>query len=153
MLMISIRNQTKKYICNKTEKMKKGIPLSDEDRTPWLKVLQDVVKANLVGGKPVILGCSALLKQYREILRSADPNYRAGGYDRCVVKFVLLDVRVDLLMDRVQKRAAEGKHFMPVELLQSQIDLLQVDDSERIVKVDASFSPEAIVDNIKRSIF
>ncbi|KAJ0699216.1 putative gluconokinase [Helianthus annuus] len=52
------------------EKMKKGIPLSDEDRTPWLEVLRDVVNANLVSGKTVILGCSALQKQYREILRS-----------------------------------------------------------------------------------
>ncbi|XP_035834194.1 gluconokinase-like [Helianthus annuus] len=51
------------------KKMKKGIPLSDEDRTPWLKVLRDVVNANLVSGKTVILGCSALQKQYREILR------------------------------------------------------------------------------------
>ncbi|KAJ0686895.1 putative gluconokinase [Helianthus annuus] len=52
------------------EKMKKGIPLSDEDRTPWLEVLRDVVNANLVSGKTVILGCFALQKQYREILRS-----------------------------------------------------------------------------------
>ncbi|MFS7971412.1 hypothetical protein Hanom_Chr09g00832521 [Helianthus anomalus] len=90
-----------------------------------------------------------LKKQYREILRSADLNYRAGAYDLCVVKFVLLDVGVNVLMDRVQKRAAEGKHFMPVELLQSQIDLLQVDECEGIFKVDASLIPEAIVDGIK----
>ncbi|KAJ0666553.1 putative gluconokinase [Helianthus annuus] len=52
------------------EKMKKGIPLSDEDRTPWLEVLRVVVNVNLVSGKTVILGCSALQKQYRDILRS-----------------------------------------------------------------------------------
>ncbi|KAK9049365.1 hypothetical protein SSX86_031665 [Deinandra increscens subsp. villosa] len=132
------------------EKMKKGIPLTDEDRTPWLEVLRDVVNATLVSGKTVILGCSALQKKYRDILRSADPNFEGG---LCVVKFVLLDVGVSLLMDRVQKRAAEGKHFMPVELLQSQIDLLQVDDSEEIFKVDASLTPEAIVDDIKGSLF
>ncbi|KAM0008098.1 putative P-loop containing nucleoside triphosphate hydrolase, shikimate kinase/gluconokinase [Helianthus debilis subsp. tardiflorus] len=135
------------------EKMKKGVPLSDEDRSPWLEVVRDVVNASLVSGKTVILGCSALQKQYREILRSADPNYRAGAYDLCVVKFVLLDVGVNVLMDRVQKRAAEGKHFMPVELLQSQIDLLQVDESEGIFKVDASLIPEAIVDGIKGWLF
>ncbi|KAM0054962.1 putative carbohydrate kinase, thermoresistant glucokinase [Helianthus debilis subsp. tardiflorus] len=118
--------------------MKKGIPLLDEDRAPWLEVLQDVVNANL---------------QYREILRSADPNYRVGTYDLCVVKFVQLDVGVNVLMDRVQKRATEGKHFMSVELLQSQIDLLQVDESEGILKVDASLIPEAIVDGIKGWLF
>ncbi|KAM0065364.1 putative gluconokinase [Helianthus debilis subsp. tardiflorus] len=52
------------------EKMKKGIPLSDENRTPWLEVLRDVVNVNLVSGKTVILGCFALQKKYREILRS-----------------------------------------------------------------------------------
>ncbi|KAL8254647.1 hypothetical protein R6Q59_032868 [Mikania micrantha] len=135
------------------EKMKKGIALSDEDRTPWLELLRDLVNANLVSGKTVILGCSALQRQYRDILRSADPDHQGNLHDPCVVKFVLLDVGVNLLMDRVQKRAAEGKHFMPVELLQSQIDLLQVDDSEGILKVDASLTPEAVVDNIKRSLF
>ncbi|KAD5317539.1 hypothetical protein E3N88_17485 [Mikania micrantha] len=135
------------------EKMKKGIALSDEDRTPWLELLRDLVNANLVSGKTVILGCSALQRQYRDILRSADPDHQGNLHDPCVVKFVLLDVGVNLLMDRVQKRAAEGKHFMPVELLQSQIDLLQVDDSEGILKVDASLTPEAVVDNIKRCLF
>ncbi|KAI3787024.1 hypothetical protein L1987_41181 [Smallanthus sonchifolius] len=124
------------------EKMKKGIPLSDEDRTPWLEVLRDVLNANLVSGKTVILGCSALQRKYRDILRSADPH------EPCVVKFVLLDVGVNLLMDRVQKRAAEGKHFMPVELLQSQIDLLQVDESEGIFKIDCSRTYTVYYQNI-----
>nr|XP_043622108.1 gluconokinase [Erigeron canadensis] len=135
------------------EKMKNGIPLSDEDRNPWLETLRDVLNVNIVSGKTVILGCSALQKHYRDILRSADPNYHGGTHDSCVVKFVLLHVGVQVLMDRVLKRAAEGKHFMPPELLQSQIDLLQVDDSEGIFKVDASLSPEAIVNNIKASLF
>ncbi|GJW38016.1 hypothetical protein Tco_0060936 [Tanacetum coccineum] len=55
--------------------------------------------------------------------------------------------------NKVQKWTAEGKHFMPAELLQSQIDLLMVDDSEGIIKVDASSRPEAIVDYIKLSFF
>ncbi|KAI3782497.1 hypothetical protein L2E82_12545 [Cichorium intybus] len=135
------------------EKMKNGIPLSDEDRIPWLEVLRDLLNANLVSGKIVILGCSALQKKYRDILRSADPKFESGSCDTCRVKFVLLDVGVKVLMDRVAKRAAEGKHFMPAELLQSQIDLLEVDVSEGIHKVDASRSPEDIVDEIKKLIF
>ncbi|GJV59647.1 gluconokinase-like protein [Tanacetum coccineum] len=127
------------------EKMKNGVPLSDQDRTPWLETLRDIVKDYLVSGKTAILGCSALQKHYRDILRSADPNFQEGVHDVCFVKFVLLDVRVNVLMERVQKREAEGKHFMPAELLQSQIDLLMVDDSEGIIKVDASSRPEAII--------
>ncbi|CAH1434918.1 unnamed protein product [Lactuca virosa] len=108
MPMIFIHNQTKK------EKMKNRIPLSDEDRIPWLEVLRDLLNASL---------------------------------------FVLLDVGVEVLMNRVAKRVAEGNHFMPAELLQSQIDLLEVDVSEGIHKVDASRIPQDIVDEIKALIF
>lgn len=134
------------------EKMKKGIPLSEEDRIPWLNLLRDALRASLVSRKTMILGCSALQKHYREILRSADPNYEPGSY-LCVVKFVLLDARAEVLAARLQKREEEGKHFMPVKLLQSQLDLLQIDESEGIVKVDATLSPLVIVNTIKALIF
>ncbi|KAL0306438.1 UNVERIFIED_CONTAM: Gluconokinase [Sesamum radiatum] len=57
------------------DKMKAGIPLSDEDRIPWLETLRDALRVSLENGETVILGCSALQKHYREILRCADPNY------------------------------------------------------------------------------
>ncbi|XP_059624968.1 gluconokinase-like [Cornus florida] len=134
------------------EKMHKGIPLSEEDRTPWLETLRDVLRASLIGGENVILGCSALQKRYREILRSAHTNYEPGSYVS-VVKFVLLDARAEVLSARLEKRAAEGKHFMPASLLQSQLDLLQINESEGILKVDATLSPQTIVDTIRALIF
>ncbi|KAI8565216.1 hypothetical protein RHMOL_Rhmol03G0242800 [Rhododendron molle] len=134
------------------EKMHKGIPLSDEDRIPWLNLLRDALRACLVSRKTMILGCSALQKRYREILRSADPNYVPGSYF-CVIKFVLLDAGAEVLAARLQERAEEGNHFMPAKLLQSQIDLLQIDESEGIVKVDATASPLVIVDTIKALFF
>ncbi|KAF7147427.1 hypothetical protein RHSIM_Rhsim03G0220500 [Rhododendron simsii] len=134
------------------EKMHKGIPLSDEDRIPWLNLLRDALRASLVSRKTMILGCSALQKQYREILRSADPNYVPGSYFS-VMKFVLLDAGAEVLAARLEKRAGEGNHFMPAKLLQSQIDLLQIDESEGIVKVDATISPLVIVDTIKALFF
>ncbi|GMY06432.1 gluconokinase isoform X1 [Fagus crenata] len=134
------------------EKMRKGIPLSDEDRIPWLETLRDALRESLVNGKIVILGCSALQKRYRNILRSADPNYEPGSY-ASEVKFVLLDAQAEVLAARLENRAAEGKHFMPAKLLQSQIDLLQTDDSEGIFKVDATLSPQNIVSTINTRIF
>lgn len=134
------------------EKMQKGIPLTDEDRIPWLETLRNTLRESLVSRKFVVLGCSALLKQYRNILRSADPNYE-GGSHASVVKFVLLDARAEVLAARLEKRAAEGKHFMPAKLLQSQLDLLQIDESEGIFKVDASLTPETIVNLIQKWIF
>lgn len=134
------------------EKMHKGIPLSDEDRIPWLETLRDTLRESLVSGKFIILGCSALQKRYRNILRSADPNFEAGSY-ASVVKFVLLDAPADVLAARLEKRAAEGKHFMPPKLLQSQLDLLQIDELEVIFKVDATLSPQTIVSIIYTWIF
>lgn len=133
------------------EKMHKGIPLSEEDRIPWLETLRDTLRERLLDGKNVVLGCSALQKHYREILRSADPNYRSGSFSSSV-KFVLLNVEAKVLAARLQTRAAEGKHFMPPSLLQSQLELLQVDEVEGIWKVDASLSPQAIVGNIQALI-
>ncbi|KAB1205512.1 putative gluconokinase [Morella rubra] len=138
-------------ISNK-EKMSEGTPLSDEDRIPWLETLRDALRAGLVSGKISILGCSALRKQYREILRSADPNYELGSYNS-VVKFVLLDAWAEVLSARLEKRAAEGKHFMPAKLLQSQLDLLQIDEAEGIFKVDATLSPDTVVSTIYTWIF
>lgn len=133
--------------------MKNGIPLTEEDRIPWLETLRDVVREGIRKNQIMILGCSALQKQYREILRCADSNYERGG--ACsrskVVQFVLLEVGVEVLAERLEKRALEGKHFMPPKLLQSQMDLLQIDESECIFKVDATLDPHAIVDLIIQS--
>lgn len=137
--------------CDKTDKMQKGIPLSEEDRIPWLGTLRDALNRILVNDKNVVLGCSALQKRYRDTLRSADPSYKPGT-DNCAVKFVLLDVKADVLAVRLEKRAAEGKHFMPAKLLQSQLDLLQIDDSEGICRIDATQSPQDILKIIQTEI-
>ncbi|XP_058752880.1 gluconokinase-like isoform X3 [Vicia villosa] len=120
----------------------------DEDRKPWLESLRDAIEEYLINKKGLILGCSALKKQYREILRSGDPDYKSEGYTSAV-NFILLDVPAEVLIARVNKRAAEGKHYMPASLLQSQLDLLKIDESEGILRVDATLSPESIVDTIK----
>ncbi|KAL0443456.1 UNVERIFIED_CONTAM: Gluconokinase [Sesamum latifolium] len=130
------------------DKMKAGIPLSDEDRIPWLETLRDALRVSLVNGETVVLGCSALQKHYREILRCADPNYLPGSFT-CAVKFILLSVAADVLAARLEKRAAEGNHFMPSKLLQSQLDSLQIDESEGILKVDASLDPQETLKTIQ----
>ncbi|XP_058752878.1 gluconokinase-like isoform X1 [Vicia villosa] len=141
-------NKEKMSSFNTTEKMSMGIPLTDEDRKPWLESLRDAIEEYLINKKGLILGCSALKKQYREILRSGDPDYKSEGYTSAV-NFILLDVPAEVLIARVNKRAAEGKHYMPASLLQSQLDLLKIDESEGILRVDATLSPESIVDTIK----
>ncbi|XP_073011534.1 gluconokinase [Typha latifolia] len=129
-------------------KMSKGIPLSDIDRIPWLEALRDAIHEKIIHGDNVTLSCSALQKKYREILRAADSDYKPAVYTNCRVKFVCLEAAVDVIAGRMMRRSMEGKHFMPASLLQSQLDLLQIDDAEGITKVDATMSLEAIVDYI-----
>ncbi|KAG5224398.1 gluconokinase [Salix suchowensis] len=135
------------------DKMHQGIPLTEEDRIPWLEILQDALRESLISGKTVVLSCSALQKRYREILRSADCNYHHDGSFKSAVKFVLLDAKAEVLAERLDKRAAEGKHFMPAKLLQSQLELLQIDDSEAVCKVDATLNPQELVNSIRTLIF
>ncbi|KAL8462640.1 hypothetical protein ACS0TY_033613 [Phlomoides rotata] len=61
------------------DKMKNGIPLSEEDRIPWLETLRDALRVSLGKGETVVLGCSALQKHYRDILRCGDANYIPGS--------------------------------------------------------------------------
>lgn len=129
--------------------MSKGIALTDEDRMPWLGQIQESLRKRLLDGETVVLACSSLRKQYREILRRSDPDYEPGSYSSCKVKFVLLEGNAEVIAARLQKRASQGEHFMPLTLLQSQFDLLQADDDcEKIFKISVVLSPEAIVNSI-----
>ncbi|KAL2921500.1 Gluconokinase [Bienertia sinuspersici] len=128
--------------------MRKGIPLSEEDRMPWLQVLCNALKQRITAGKCTVLACSALRKKYREILRSSDSYYIPGKHDSSV-KFVLLNVPVEVLADRLNKRLEDGEHYMPPSLLQSQLELLEIDASEGILQVDATQNPTVIVEMIQ----
>jgi len=130
------------------DKMRQGIALSDEDRMPWLEKIQESLRKRLLDGETVVLACSSLRKQYREILRGSDPDYKPGSYTSCKVKFVLLEGNAEVIAARLQKRASEEEHFMPLTLLQSQFDLLQADECEKIFKISVVLSPEVIVNTI-----
>ncbi|CAN1345172.1 At2g16790 [Linum perenne] len=133
-----------------TEKMRQGIPLTHEDRIPWLHLLKDTLRQHLVSGNTVVLGCSSLQRSYRDILRSADPHHQHSSPPSCCCcfRFVLLDATVELLTHRLTQRAEQGTHFMPPKLLSSQLELLQIDPDEPILKVDASLPPLHIVSTI-----
>jgi gluconokinase len=107
------------------EKMSKGIPLSDEDRMPWLDRIGKEMKASLTKGKGIIVSCSALKRSYRDRLRAA-----AGGN----LYFVYLEGSKELLTERMGHRKG---HFMPTSLLESQLQTLEVPTGEPgVVTVD-----------------
>ncbi|EYC17073.1 hypothetical protein Y032_0031g2261 [Ancylostoma ceylanicum] len=88
-------------------KMSAGIPLNDADRRPWLLEINNYCKSH----PKTIVGCSALKKQYRDILR-----------DKIHCRFVFLDVS----RKELERRLTERKnHYMPVSLLDSQLATLE----------------------------
>jgi gluconokinase len=113
------------------EKMSAGIPLTDDDRLPWLEALAGWIREH--AGSGGVISSSALKRRYRDILR--------GGGD---VWFLHLDGRRDLIAERL---AARKGHFMPASLLDSQLaDLEPLRPGEHGVTVDASRPPDELVD-------
>ncbi len=111
------------------EKMRAGLPLTDDDRWPWL----DSVAATLREKAPIILGCSALKRVYRDRIR-----HGSGG----PVTFVHLAGSRELIATRMVQRRG---HYMPLSLLDSQFAALEPPDPEEGVTVDiAPPAPEVI---------
>ncbi len=51
------------------EKMRRGIPLTDEDRKPWLQTLARLIDDARDRGESIVLACSPLKHAYQEYLR------------------------------------------------------------------------------------
>ena len=96
------------------QKMHSGIPLTDEDRAPWLITLHELIFKWHQSGQNGILTCSALKQSYRETLTVGLP---AEAYH-----FVLMEAPKEVISQRMQAR----HHFMPSELLDSQIATLEL---------------------------
>ena len=101
-------------------KMAAGIPLTDDDRWPWL----DLVAQTLNARAPVILGCSALRRAYRDRLRAG-----AGGR----VHFLHLTGPRELIAARMTARQG---HYMPAALLDSQFATLEPPGPDEAVALD-----------------
>lgn len=95
------------------KKMSAGIPLTDEDRWPWLRAIGERMEVERLTGHGVVVSCSALKHVYRDCLRQ-----QVHGK----VQFVLLDGSRELISDRMKQRKG---HFMPPALLDSQFATLQ----------------------------
>ena len=115
------------------EKMKHGIPLTDADREPWLKVLHDKIVEWTAEERSVVLACSALKQSYRDELRASSD-----------VKFAYLKGSYQLFSERVLARRG---HFAKQDLLASQFATLE-EPTDAII-VDAASSPEQIVSEVR----
>ncbi len=123
------------------EKMSKGVPLTDEDRWPWLEKIGQEISASLAKDEGVVVTCSALKRVYRERLRAA-----AGGH----LYFIYLEGSKELLTKRMGERKG---HFMPASLLESQLQTLEVPTGEPgVVTVDIDDTIEGIVEASVKSL-
>ena len=120
------------------EKMRRGIPLNDEDRRPWLRALQDRIEEACERNEDAVVACSALKDDYRDFLERHDP---------ACVHFVYLSGSEDLIRRRLER--CEG-HFMDPALLRSQFDALE--PPEEAHQVDVTPAPEVVAAEIRRGL-
>ena len=117
-------------------KMAEGVPLTDEDRWPWLAE----VGAWLGGRDRAVVACSALRREYRDAIRDNAPG----------AAFVHLDAPLDVISARVAARSSTTDHFAGVSLLDSQFATLEaLEDDELGLTVDVSQT--AIADAAERA--
>lgn len=109
-------------------KMHRGVPLTDEDRWPWLRAIGEWMDGEIAAGRSTVVTCSALRRSYRDLLREGRPE----------VEFCHLAADADLIGDRLSHR--DG-HFMPASLLPSQyatLEPLETDEPGVTVSVEGS---------------
>ncbi|XP_035667778.1 probable gluconokinase [Branchiostoma floridae] len=145
------------------QKMSAGVPLTDEDRYPWLRKLHTLICSWASEGRSGVLACSALKKSYREVLTTGqvpqDPStssvspripHQHSDSPRPNVLFVYLKGSKDVVRSRLESRTG---HFMPAGLLDSQfLTLEEPDESENSVSVEIAQPLMAVVMDIYQII-
>ena len=123
------------------EKMRHGIPLTDDDRWPWLRAITAWMDGRITRGQSAVISCSALKRSYRDLLLAGRPEAR----------MVFLAVDRQLLARRL---AGRRDHFFPRQLLDSQLAALEPPQpDERVLTVAAGEDPAATVASIIEVLF
>ncbi len=117
-------------------KMSAGIPLTDEDRQPWIESLRNAILGWISLNENAVLACSALKQEYRNKLAVASE-----------VKVVFLRGAFGVIQQRLAHRPS---HFMSPILLRSQFDTLE--EPANAVVIDVAAPPEAIVLRIRKEL-
>ena len=121
------------------KKMHDGIPLTDDDRWPWLRTIRVAIEEKQRAHETAVFTCSSLKRSYRDILRGADRD----------VCFVYLKGTFEVLHERLALRTG---HFFDPSLLQSQLDTLEAPDADEAIEVSIALTPEQIVDEVMKQL-
>jgi gluconokinase len=115
-------------------KMAAGHPLTDEDRAPWLQAIRGWTEDRLSKQEPGIVGCSALKRSYREVLRRPELRFA-----------YLRGTRAQI----AARLAARTGHFFGERLLDSQFSVLEEPaPDEHVITVSIDLTPHEIVSAI-----
>ena len=118
------------------EKMRAGVPLSDDDRAPWLAALAQWIGAREDAAESAVLTCSALKRSYRDRLRAGHPS----------VRFVHVTAPPDTIRARLESRRG---HYMPASLLASQLaDLEPLQPDEHGIVLPGDGDSAAVVQEL-----
>jgi len=113
-------------------KMHAGIPLTDEDRLPWLQTLNRLLREHEQLQRCAVLACSALKDSYRDLLETGVP-----------IRWVYLKGSPDVIRERLLERHG---HFAGETLLTSQLATLEEPTNALIA--DANLPVEKVVEGI-----
>ncbi len=119
-------------------KMRRGVPLTDEDRGPWLDRIHDLMQRHADRREDAVIACSALKQAYRDRLRG----------DLRGVRVVHLAGPRGLLAERL---ASRPDHFFNPALLDSQLATLEP-PADAALTVDIRQPIDAIVGAIRREL-
>jgi gluconokinase len=122
-------------------KMAAGVPLTDEDRWPWLRTIAAWMDERIAENDPAVITCSALKRSYRDLLLDGRPQAR--------MVFLAPD-REEL----ARRLAARHGHFFPGQLLGSQFaDLEPPQPDERVLTVTSAADPQTTAGSIVAVLF
>ena len=114
-------------------RMAGGLPLAEPERHEWYDNLIALLRRLDAEEENAILACSALRSDFRSRLRSSAAD----------VRFVFLKCDISLCEERARHRE---NHYFKAGLVQTQFDALE--EPHDAVEIDASRSPDAIVESI-----
>lgn len=121
-------------------KMTAGVPLTDEDRIPWLLTVRGVIVEQAGSGRSAVVACSALKREYRKLLLE-------GPTDIGDTRLVYLRGTPGVLDRRLRERRG---HFFDPNLLASQLETLE--EPRHALVVDADDEIEAIIEAVLKAL-
>jgi gluconokinase len=123
------------------EKMRAGVPLTDDERWPWLQAIGAWMDERVARDESAVVTCSALKRSYRDMLLRGRPQAR----------MVFLATDREVLARRL---AARHGHFFPQQLLGTQLaDLELPQPDEHVVTIVPADDPADTVTSIIAVLF